>query len=237
MTPLRRILTAIPTRGMVSSAWALSLRSMKSPDGTSVDVMEDKDAPIDHMRNRLVMAALEGNYDSIFFLDDDVLLPPLGLCHLWSRNLDIVSGLYMRRHEPIRPLMMMDTVEEGEPAIRAVMEFPVNALMNVGYVGAGCLLIKTDVFRKVEKPWFKWMLSDENVPVYERLPEDLYFCKAARSAGYKIHMDTGVRCLHVGIGRVDVLGEFRPVEVDRDAVVFGVGAIPRSDSAAVGATK
>lgn len=221
----QKILIATPTRGITPIQWAHSLRSLRSPWGIQVDAAEMHDAPFDHLRNNLVNLALEQKYDWIFFWDDDVLIPPNGLVQLFSRNLDIVSGLYMRRHTPIRTTMMMDVVENGEPAIRAVNEFQAGALLGVDYVGAGCLLIRRNVLEAIKNPWFLWQMHREDLPASERIPEDIFFCKKAKQAGFKIHMDTSVRCLHMGLGKAEIYGTFVPAETSSDAFAFGAGPL------------
>jgi GT2 family glycosyltransferase len=42
---------------------------------------------------------------------------------------------------------------------------------------------------RVMDPWFEF-LNDEG--------EDMYFCRKARAAGYKIYVDLSVKCLHLG---------------------------------------
>lgn len=220
-----KILIASPTRGMVSMQWAQSLRALRSPQGVQVDSIPMSDQPFDHLRNALVKVALQSGYDRIFFVDDDVQLPPNALVQLHSRNLDIVSGLYMRRHMPIRPTMALDGEEDGHPAIIAVTEFPMGRLLEVDYVGAGCLLIKRNVLETLKNPWFLWQVHREDLPAKDRLPEDLYFCRKAREAGFQIHMDTSVRCLHLGMGKADLYAKFTPAETPSDALAFGAGPL------------
>ena len=47
------------------------------------------------------------------------------------------------------------------------------------------LLIRTSVFNHIPKPWFEFKPT-----------EDFYFCDKARYSGYKVFMDTRVRCNH-----------------------------------------
>jgi hypothetical protein len=57
-----------------------------------------------------------------------------------------------------------------------------------GAVGAGCLLVKTDVFRHLEPPWFEF------VPGFS---EDSYFCAQARRHGFEVLLDFDVQCDHL----------------------------------------
>ena len=59
----------------------------------------------------------------------------------------------------------------------------------------GCALIRTDVFRKIEYPWYDWVnYGDKNRGM---LSEDLYFCVLCRNSGVPIHADVRVGCGHL----------------------------------------
>ena len=51
----------------------------------------------------------------------------------------------------------------------------------------GCLLIKTDIFKELSKPWFdfQWTPSSNDF-----LGEDMYLCQKITAAGYSIKIDT-----------------------------------------------
>ncbi len=68
----------------------------------------------------------------------------------------------------------------------------------VDVVGAGCLLIRRDLFEKIPAPWFASQWSTKG-----HLSEDFSFCEKAKGMGYRIGVDTSVRPLHlepVGVG-------------------------------------
>jgi hypothetical protein len=220
-----KVLIGIPTRGMVSIDWALTLASLKAPDGVQITRMQVQGAPIDHMRNTLVEAALRDGYDYLFFNDDDTCVPERGLIQLMSRDLDVVSGLYYTRHEPVQPLMYRET-DKGRWRIT---DYSIGQLLDVDYVGAGCLLIKREVLEKVGYPQFKWTAHDTSLTNRDRFSEDMYFCRKAREAGFKVHMDTSVRCVHVGLGKAEVNGSFVPVTALTDGVAFGAGPVTKRE--------
>lgn len=224
MSDIKTVLMAVPTRGMVSMEWAMALRHLYIPAGVTLEVQGLAGLPIDDMRNEFVATFLKGNYDYLFFNDDDTLLPPKALERLLERDLDVVSGLYYRRVTPIEPVAMVDDPSVGGTGIRCIKEYGIG-LMPVDYVGAGCLLISRKVLETVEYPWFFWARNDPRVLIPERISEDLYFCRKAREAGFSIFLDASIRCLHVGMGKGQVGGTFVPSETKSDGNAFGVGKL------------
>lgn len=133
---------------------------------------------IDENRNNIVEKST-GKY--IFFLDSDIVLPSDALIRLLSHNLDIVSGLYFNWKFPHTPQAYIEVNGLYKP----ILEY--SGLMEVDAVGAGCLLVKRSVFDSLEKPWFK----------KTELTEDFYFCRKARERGFKIYLDSTVKCGHL----------------------------------------
>lgn len=189
-------------------AWALALRKLQIPG----DFIAATGMPYDHGRNSCVQAMLNGPYQFLFFLDSDVICPPDTIHRLLRWQLPIVSGTYCRRSPP-----------HGVPvAIKngtwlADVPQPNAPLVEVDFVGAGCLLVHRSVFERTYpdsppgKPWFHWKVDlAGHVPNGEALSEDFEWNRKARNLGYKIVLDTSVRCLHVGLAQAD-LGSLLPL--------------------------
>lgn len=209
-----RVLFAVMSRGQTPIQWSFMLRDLKLPKSASAGYL--KNYVIDHQRNEAVFAMMKGGFDSLFFLDDDVFAPPDTYYRLAERDVDIVGGLYYRRGDPIEPVMRM---EDKQPKT-----FNVGEVGEVDYVGAGCLLVKRRVFEKLGYPWFKWLDATSSLPPDERC-EDYFFCRKAKEAGFKIHIDTSVKCLHAGFGRASLDG-FRPLGKVEQGQNFGIGPLP-----------
>ena len=76
---------------------------------------------------------------------------------------------------------------EGEFAKRlSFNEVPENELIETITCGLGCVLIKRNVLEKV-----KFRYDKEKSPW-----DDVWFCEDARKEGFKVYLDTGVRCKH-----------------------------------------
>jgi len=151
---------------------------------------------IDRARNELVRDALKDGCDYILFLDSDIIMPKRAIDDLIDMNVDIASGLYFAKGKPYLPVarVLKDDMHFY------LEDFEYNQIMDVAGVGMGMCLIKADVFKKLEYPYFKleWKKDNENVGWYQ-VAEDLYFCDKAREAGYKIKLNTGLILEHEGI--------------------------------------
>lgn len=193
-----QVLVAILTRELVTTGWALGFRKILIPG----QVISLYGAPFDHARNMGCRAAIDNGFEWLFFLDDDVIPPPDVLPRLMAHKVDIVSGVYFRRNEPIVPCMQkLD--KDGNPTWITSFSWP--GLIEVDHVGAGCLLIHRRVLEAMKsdapRPWFEWLCDHGNLKKTEMTSEDFTFCRRARQAGFKIHVDTSVHCVHAGNGR------------------------------------
>ena len=65
-------------------------------------------------------------------------------------------------------------------------EVPENELIESITCGLGCVLIKRNVLEKIE---FRHIKDEEPW-------DDLWFCEDVREKGFKVYVDTSVRCKH-----------------------------------------
>jgi len=143
--------------------------------------------------------------DYIFFVDDDVLPPINTITKLLSHNKDIVCGLYFSNREPHFPQIFFknyeDDLNKDDPVAKwsgkydCVENYEKDKLIEIDACGAGCMLIKAEVFKKLKLPYFWYIPKSEDKP---RKGEDFYFCEKAKEAGYKIYCDTSIVCKHIG---------------------------------------
>lgn len=167
--PIGSVLTVVLHTDVVSTAWALGLKNLQLPG----PVMPLAGMPFDMARNLGCMRALEGGFDYVFHLDSDVIPPPDAVLRLMKHDLPIVSGLYCRRSTPhMVPVMMRGS--------NWFVDFPKNSLVEVDFVGAGCLLIRRDVLEQLPPiregcHWFDWRVHLKgHVP--DAVSEDFAFC-------------------------------------------------------------
>jgi GT2 family glycosyltransferase len=76
---------------------------------------------------------------------------------------------------------------ETQNGYHYAQEIPENKLVMVDATGMHFTLIRKEVFEKIERPYF----------VYDTTSEDMNFCKKAKKAGYEIYVDTGLEIGHL----------------------------------------
>lgn len=187
-------------------AWAFGFRNLQFP-GEFIGLAG---MPFDHARNAASMKALEVGATHLFFLDSDVIPPRDAVLRLLAHNQPIISGMYCRRSPPASvPVMLKNN--------QWITQFPQGKVIEVDLVGAGCLLIQRDVLANLPpqrpgKHWFDWRvdLPDLQGQGLRPLSEDFTFCEHARKHGYKILVDTSIKCRHVGFAQADY-GVFEPL--------------------------
>jgi len=153
--------------------------------GIVVHTSNQQGEPVGPSRCTIVDAAIELkdkdiDVDYIFFVDSDMRVPADALIRLLGHRKDIVGANYVKRRPPHRPIITKDV--NGKP-----LRYDKDALVNVGELPTGCMLIRMNVFAKMEKPYFA-VLPHKGSNDY--LGEDLFFCRNARDLGYRVYCDT-----------------------------------------------
>jgi len=198
------VFVGILTREMVTAAWANAYRNLQLPQHSAIGWYAGM--PFDHARNNACQDALNGGFEWLFFLDDDIAAPSDTVLRLMQRKQDIISGLYYRRHDGVQPCMQ--AIGGGW-----ITEVPFGQVIEVGLVGAGCLLIHRRVLETMKERWFEWLSDRKDLPENQRFSEDFAFCVRARQAGFKVLVDTTIHCKHLGIGQAEVGGRFIPAKI------------------------
>ena len=181
-----------PIRGTVFEAVHRSRSALvqhTQQAGYAVAISDRYGMSVSCNRNSGVAIALQRKTKWIFFVDDDMVLPPDAILRLLARHVDVVSGLYVKRQRPFVPIAY--NIEDG--SFIPIEEPLINELMQVDAVGGGCLLVNATVFGCLPKPYFAVPPHGDTV-----MSEDIYFCQQLTAHGIKVHLDTGVFCGHVG---------------------------------------
>jgi len=193
------LMIAIPFVGRpVSPEWALALAAQNYPLNVSRSFYVVGGSATDVARNQAVEHALEKKSRYIWFLDDDVQPPFTALRQLiytleqCDDKTMVSTGIYFAKINPTEPVIYRG---KGQGAF---WKWKQNEKFEVDGCGAGCMVVKTELFKHLEKPYFKTI--DDKTPgegiIGNSSTEDLYFCHKVRSAGFKIIADGGIICGH-----------------------------------------
>lgn len=146
---------------------------------------------LEQARNMLADYALANGSTHLFFVDADIVIPPTIVHQLLASDKDIISGLYFSRSAPYFPVAYSGFSSKGpEP----ILDYPRDKLFKSKYVGAGCLMIKCDVLRKLRKGY----PDDPRLFAFENgQGEDVWFCNRAAEQGYDIWVDPRPMLGHV----------------------------------------
>lgn len=134
-------------------------------------------------RTWLTAQAGKAGCTHIFFVDDDMVYEKDTLEKLLSHDKDIVGARYANRR--------------GEGVVIEYLDGERNDdFFECAALGGGCVLVKMDVFRKVQQPWFWYKIADNGMVT---MSHDWYFCEKAREYGYKVWCDATIRPGHIGL--------------------------------------
>src|SRR3990167_3648049 len=147
---------------------------------------------IDDMRNFLAEDAIEAGADAVMWMDSDMTFPPDTLIKLVGHlendsSLEAASGLYTYKTPPFIP-HIYPKLEDGK--FRIAAGFHTDKLIHIEGAAFGCLLMKTSVFGRVEKPWFRLTMDKGRITI----GEDLGFCREAKM---NMLLDPTIRCGHL----------------------------------------
>ena len=153
---------------------------------------------IHESRNLLVEKALELSGTHILFIDDDMEFDPESLIKLLEDDVDIVCGLAFHKVAPYDPVIYKLYENNGRIDILANEKIK-QGLVEVDAIGSAFVLIRRQVFEKMERPWYKW--GDKSLGIYTEsggLGEDISFSLHAKKQGFKVHCDTDLIITHLG---------------------------------------
>jgi FkbM family methyltransferase len=190
---MKKIIVAIPTNRYIEIETFKTLWDMQVPQGYELDFQYFYGDCIEQTRN--LIAERAKNYDYLFSVDSDIVLPADSLIKMIAADKDIISGLYIQRIPNTHTLeVYMDT------SIGGCTNIPYHLIKNRGVVeiaacGMGAALIKSEVFKKLDYPYFYYKTA---LTMKDTVSEDVYFCKKAREAGFTVWADSSIQCDHKG---------------------------------------
>lgn len=152
-------------------------------------------------RTRIADEAIARGFDYVLMVDYDVVVPPDALTMLMEWGEPVVLGYYAHQGSFAPPhgdgrtcLCKPQSYHEQYTGdeLRALRESG-DCKVPVRGGGLGCALIRTDVFKRLRYPYFRFVVYEDRHGV---LGEDLYFCSECRRLGIPVYGDARVACGH-----------------------------------------
>lgn len=181
-----KLAVCIPCRDTLHSAHAMSLVELvkfNTMNDIDTHVFMDASTILLTQRERLATMALECDAEYILWLDSDIVFPATTAARLLSHNESIVAANYIRRQRPFKGVAY-ETIGDWENPLPFEVQ---DELVEVEGIGMGCILMKSEIFEKIPKPWFEFGWSPES---NDFLGEDMILCQKIGSEGYSIKVDT-----------------------------------------------
>ena len=190
-----KVSVLLPTGDSVKTDFALSLAAALQMTGLRVgdrefrlvlEIINMRSSILPYARCALAQQALDSGADYAMLLDSDMKFPPHTIAQLVAgaigHDAAVIGCTYSFRQQGYVRRTTAMQARDGEQF--AVDPSKVTGTVEVGGIGTGVMLVRTDVFRRLAMPWFHFAWNDAGF-----MPEDTYFCNQARAAGFKILCD------------------------------------------------
>jgi predicted SAM-dependent methyltransferase len=175
--------------------WALALRGQCAPINYNANMLIVPNESVAVAREQICEEALRLNTRYVYFIGDDTE-PPLHTLRQFifrmenDPELGVVGGIYCSKSDPPAPLVFRGN------GVGSYWDWKIGEYFEVSGLGMDCTLIRTDLLRKLPKPWFRTIDKDDFLDgknFAEMWTEDLYFCKQVlEHTQYKIFADATV---------------------------------------------
>ena len=189
------ILIGIPTKDSIDIQAAISIMNLDW-DGHSITYTHSDGAGvygIAQARNKLCQKAVDGNYDKLFMIDSDMIVPEDAIHNLLDPDEPIVIGVARYKNDSRRaPIFKYFQDETGSDAWKWD-DIP-DGRFEFKAAGVACAMIDVGLLRRVPRPWFIWEERENG----SYIGEDIGFYEKVRSLGVAPQGDGRVRCGHIG---------------------------------------
>ncbi len=187
----------VPTRDTVHSQFSYCLAQLfktTSELGVETFLFYDSSTILLNQRERLLEQAKKVNSDYVLWIDSDMMFPSTTAVRLLEHNKDIVACNYTKRTKPLKTVAYTNLNDWNS---WVPME-PQDELVKVEGVGMGCMLMKLEIFEKIQKPYFEFRYKEDTQDYFG---EDFILLGKLREQGYDVYIDTvlSMDIKHLGI--------------------------------------
>ena len=190
-----KILIAVPTFENIKPECFKSIYGLTNPKDFNLYFDYVKGYDCARARNEIAKLSLNYNFDYVLMIDSDVKVPKDTLIKLLECEADIALGWYYKKRAVNDQTVIFnfgkDYTDEnmiyGKTLLEAIDPFDIKG------GGLGIALVNVNVFRKMDYPYFRYVIYDDDTV----LSEDLYFCTEARKNGINIKCNPNVKANHI----------------------------------------
>lgn len=162
--------------------------------------------------NLVAKEFLESDCTHLFMTEMDMVLPIDIIPALLALDKPVASGLYFLRGGKGEPCLYVKTITPPDnpyphtPVRIFPHEEPFKLGKKGGCPGLGCVLIRREVFEKIEYPYFD--LKENGYG------SDMYFYTKVRDAGFEVWVDPRMRCGHMDYTEVNFEDHLKRLKED-----------------------
>lgn len=196
----------VPTNGTVCDLQGYVMRELQDRYGDEVELVWPdvlcQRIFHDAARNGIVGDFLKTDCDILWFLDSDVV-PTKHVLDLVVMHGDqwLCAGapypIFMSPPGEVHRQIVITAyrgLNEKKTAIAPVTQIPFNGTAWVDGLATGCMMLKREVFDKIERPYFEFKYHRESRTPIEG--EDLGFCLKMCALGIQFFTDYSMICKH-----------------------------------------
>lgn len=174
-----RVGICIPTGGSVKTKFLNCLIGMMNFCEAPFYFYSCEGSLLPKNRQGLVLRALGDGCTHVLFIDSDMTFPACLVDKMLQADKDVLGINCTGRKLPLR-FMAEDNGRQ------IVTDKDSSGLCEVNRVGTGVMMIKAEVFDRIEKPWF---ILGYNPDTDLYTGEDYWFCQRCRKAGVSVYID------------------------------------------------
>jgi hypothetical protein len=180
-----RMLIAVPTE-LKAEKGLPCIEGLEFPNGAEMKIYNSWGRAVDDSYNHIVQTALEDKADYIVTVEDDTFPQKdalVKLMKLFEKHENCAVGAWYPKKEKNRQGVHIEIKKGKRGAV------PDDGKVHEVYTMAmGCSIYPIEMFMKIPYPWFK---------TTPNLSQDSFFSQLAREHGYKLLVDTSVKCKHI----------------------------------------
>lgn len=196
---MNKTLIAIPSHDYVHADFTRCLMQLDRPEDAGFTMITN--TLIYTARNMIAQKAIQLGFDRVMWFDADMTFEHDTLTRLsadMDQGLELVTGLYFTRKEPIVPTLHKEIrwriKEDGwvDGGATLYKNYPKDQVFEIAGCGFGCVMTSVSLLKR--------MVEKYGSPFYPLMGmgEDSTFCFRATQDGHKLYCDSRVKCGHIG---------------------------------------